>query len=358
MENNNNNIVEEKNSENQITPEDPLKLNQIINLQKPEIMKNEEKKEKEPEITPENNQENTPNDGDALQKQNINLGPKRHRRGKNEVSDRVYKCPDCDKSYLSGPALIIHRKTKHEYITETEKKTRGRPKKEDQQDNSLIAVKAKYNEFYNDERRKGMATLDGNTETGNDNIINVEIIKNNFNKIFKHCKAEDLLKNIEQVEDYPFYKLLINNWEKETPDLGKESYTYIIKGDNINVNSIELIQSPPLDDLFFLYLKNFSKKMSSDYFWFVNKYFVLLREFINQTKKDKVKEEYKTEEKKEYTQIFGAELIPECCNDFFLDFMEPKNFFGLNNDELIQLTQHFCFWLYSSKYAHSYLVII
>ena len=40
---------------------------------------------------------------------------KRHRRGKNEINDRNYRCPDCDKCYLSGPALTTHRKTKHGY---------------------------------------------------------------------------------------------------------------------------------------------------------------------------------------------------------------------------------------------------
>jgi hypothetical protein len=38
---------------------------------------------------------------------------KRDRRGKNEINDINYQCPDCDKCYLSGPALTTHRKTKH-----------------------------------------------------------------------------------------------------------------------------------------------------------------------------------------------------------------------------------------------------
>ena len=38
---------------------------------------------------------------------------KRRRRGKSEINDRKYSCPDCDKCYLSGPALTTHRKNKH-----------------------------------------------------------------------------------------------------------------------------------------------------------------------------------------------------------------------------------------------------
>ena len=67
----------------------------------------------------------------------------------------LYKCPECDKSYLSGPALVIHRKTKHNYMTENEK-IRGRPKKENQQDNSQNILLNKYNEFFRSETRKKM----------------------------------------------------------------------------------------------------------------------------------------------------------------------------------------------------------
>ena len=42
---------------------------------------------------------NSPNDNNN----NTEKG-KRHRRGKNEISERNYRCPDCDKCYLSGPA--------------------------------------------------------------------------------------------------------------------------------------------------------------------------------------------------------------------------------------------------------------
>ena len=55
---------------------------------------------------------------------------KRHRRGKSEINERNYRCPDCDKCYLSGPALTTHRKTKHGYGINGEKRARGRPRKE------------------------------------------------------------------------------------------------------------------------------------------------------------------------------------------------------------------------------------
>ena len=72
-------------------------------------------------------------------------------------------------------------------------------------------------------------------------------------------------------------------------------------------------------------------------------------------KKDNVKEEYKTATEKVFTQLFSAEGISDSFNDFFLDFMNPKKYFGLNESELIELAQHFCFWLFQHRYTHSFL---
>ena len=59
-----------------------------------------------------------------------------------------------------------------------------------------------------------------------------------------------------------------------------------------------------------------------------------------------------------YSEIYCAEEIPESCNDFFLEFMQPNQYYGLNEGELIELAQHFCFWLYLNKYTHSYLILL
>ena len=54
---------------------------------------------------------------------------RRKRRSKNEQEGRCFRCPDCGKSYLSQPALTNHKKTKHDYNINGEKKGRGRPRK-------------------------------------------------------------------------------------------------------------------------------------------------------------------------------------------------------------------------------------
>ena len=330
--------------------EDSKQNNESSNLQK-----DEDQIESHKEI--EQNKDTQVDMNNLPAKENINSASnnekgKRHRRGKNETTnERTFKCPDCEKCYLSGPALVIHRKTKHGYNNDAEKKNRGRPKKEEQQENSYQNAQNKYNNFLNDDNRKRKEEVEG----GEKEEINLELVKDNLNNIFRQCKNE-LFLNIDIIENYPFYQLIINNWDKDSPEFKNECLSDNIK--NENGNSTNKISSPPLDDIFFLYLKEFSSKTNKNYFWFINKFIVLFRECINLLKKGIVKEEYKTEKEKEYSQLFSAEGIPESCNDFFLEYMQPKNYFGLNENELIELAQHFCFWLYTNKYTHSYLTLL
>ena len=276
---------------------------------------------------------------------------KRQRRGKNEISERIYKCPDCDKSYLSGPALMIHRKIKHNYNKINENKTRGRPKKDYQLENSYNIAQNKYNSFLDNNIRKPFI----NDENKDINKITLEQVKNNLSDIFNQYKLE-LFQKIDNIENYSFYQLIINNWNKDKIELNMESFKdNYYNNDDKNTNHIKY-NAPSLDYVFILYLKELSISTNKDYFLFINKFIIFFREWINNKKRDIVKEEYKTEYKKEFTQLFSAEGIPDYCNDFFLEYLEINKFFGLNTDEFIELTQHFCFWLFLKKFSPNYLL--
>lgn len=284
---------------------------------------------------------------------------KRTRRGKSETTERIYKCPDCDKSYLSGPALIIHRKTKHNYNKSNENKARGRPKKEPQNENYFIIGQNQYNNFLNNKMRRKilLETSDnGNGNGNNDKTINTEQVKENLNNIFNQYKL-DIFSNIDRIENYSFYELVINIWDKEQIDLNMESYKDNFCN-NEKIENYKKYNSPSLDYIFILYLKEFCTQINKDYFLFMNKFIIFFREWINKFKQDIIREEYKTSNKNEYTQIFSAESVPDYCNDFFIEFMEPKEFFGLNNNEFLEIAQHFCFWLYLKKYSPNYIVPI
>ena len=286
-----------------------------------------------------NSQKNDSNNMNSVQK------TKRRRRGKDEIMDRNYRCPDCDKCYLSGPALTTHRKTKHGYGTEGEKRNRGRPKKDGQSDNMPITPLDKFNNFFKDENRKPDESL-------NDKIITTEIIKKYMENIFNQCK-NDLFQNLENVGKYSFYSLVVENWDKENPFLEKECYRAMQKKDEPLIK----IKSFTLDELFFMYLKEFAYKTNKDYFWFIIKFIVLFRECINLLRANFVQNNDDTS-KRWYSQIYNAETVPEICNDFFMDFMGPHNFFGMLKTELIELIQHFCYWLFSKQYTQSHLTLL
>ena len=268
---------------------------------------------------------------------------KRHRRGKNEISDRNYRCPDCDKCYLSGPALTTHRKTKHGYGNNGEKRSRGRPRKDCLNECIVNNPQNKFLYFFNEEHRKSF----------DDKIIDVDIIKNDLRIIFKQLQKE-LFNEIDDVEKYPFYQLIVDNWEKEEPNLVTECFNAINKLDE----PLNKIQSYNLDGIFFFYLKEFYKNANIKYFWFMIKFIVLFRECINKLRANLVKKEEQSETNKLYSQIYNSEYVPEICNDFVLDFMEPFDYFGLNKDELIEIIMHFCYWLYSKQYTQLHLSLI
>ena len=274
---------------------------------------------------------------------------KRHRRGKNEINDRNYRCPDCDKCYLSGPALTTHRKTKHGYGINGEKRARGRPRKEGINENIGTNPLNKFIFFFGEEHRKLVDEQD---------IISFDTIRQNIKTIFKQCK-ESIFNDIEDVEKYDFYNLIIDNWEKDEPEFEQECFSSIPLNMNVpikeNIENINIkAKSYNLDSIFFFYLKEFYKYVNKIYFWFILKFVILFREFLNQSKKNLIK----NGESKVYTQLYNAEIIPEMCNDFLLDFMESYGYFGLNKEELIELIQHFCYWLNIKGYTQSQLSLI
>ena len=85
------------------------------------------------------------------------------------------------------------------------------------------------------------------------------------------------------------------------------------------------------------------------------KFIILFRECLNQSKKNILS---KNEENKAFCQLYSAEIVPEMCNEFLLDFMEPYDYYGLNKDELIELIQHFCYWLNIKQYTQFQLSLI
>lgn len=330
------------------------KINSIQKDEKSVQKNNSNSPDKSAPPTPENELSQQNEEKDCQPQEKV----KRRRRGKNEIKDRKFQCPECEKCYLSGPALTTHRKTKHGNGGTKEKK-RGRPKKDDQTEGKQ-SMKDKFDSFFNaDYRKRNNQENQGENkdEEKEEKNVDIEKIKSNIKKIFEQCK-EEVFKDIENIDKYSFYNFIIENWEKEDEKLfpPEEKFCFNAQFEK-GVPPIKL-ESYNLDQLFFLYYKEFAKLANDDYLWFITKFIVLFRECINAKWKNLIKAENISENRTLYSQIYNAETVPEICNDFFLEFLQPYNNFGLDESELIKLIQHFCYWLYKNDYTKSQLTLL
>lgn len=323
-------------------------------------------------LSPSDNEHNSQEGGEAPQEK-----AKRRRRGKSEINDRKFLCPDCDKCYLSGPALTTHRKNKHGYGVMGEKeKKRGRPPKKEEGNEGNQNALNKFNSFFNDERRKKNNIQENKEEKkesskneenkDSENIkkevneekeIELNKIKGILTKIFQQCKKE-IFQDIENIDNYSFYNLIIKYWENSNENAFPPEEKFCFTAPEKKGEIPSKLDSFNIDQLFFNYLKEFSNKVNDDYLWFMFKFIVLFRECINLKKKHLIRSENQSENRKLYTQIYNAETVPEICNYFFLEFLQPYDYFGLLKEELIELVQHFCYWLYKNQYTQSHLTLL
>ena len=107
------------------------------------------------------------------------------------------------------------------------------------------------------------------------------------------------------------------------------------------------------DDILYEYLSTFKDKTNQNYFSLIIKFIILLREFYNDYKNKEIEEK----DKHEVTDSISAEELPDLCNNFYGDFLETNNFCGLKEEgnEIIEIIQHFCFWLFKNDYTKSKL---
>lgn len=112
------------------------------------------------------------------------------------------------------------------------------------------------------------------------------------------------------------------------------------------------------DEIFYEYLTIVKDSTNKSYFSLVLKFILLFRECLNLSMS---KKEVPYEDKKEFSQYGNTESLPELCNEFVADFLEPSNYFGIESEsdrcELIELIQHFCYWLFKNDYTKSKLTL-
>ena len=313
----------------------PLKKDQDEKSEKNSLIKSPKEKEKDSEPNPKNISLNS---SPSPQKPKT----KRHRRRKSIEDSRDFKCPECFRTYLSSSALKNHRRMKHNFGIENEKKGRGRPKKEFLEEEYMNQTRKDYNNFLEEKKKKKEENVD------------LSDIKGVFNDMFIRYR-NDLFEEVENIEKNTFYNLFKENWEKDNKtisnNLEKESYSSMLNCSP----SINIVNKPPIDCIFFQYIKYISNIIEKDYVVFIIKFIIIFRQYLNKEKQGLINSEHINEKKKEYTQIYDASVIPDFFNDFLMDFMENRNYFNLDKDELVKIIEYFCFWLFSEGYTDSHI---
>jgi len=231
-----------------------------------------------------------------------NENHKRKRRSKNDQTGRTAKCTHCDKTYLSDIALNNHVKTKHAHLVEIVARGRGRPRKMNNDGiTEGVSFETKYRDFFENINRKRI------NEESFDLLM---AAKEDFDNIYTKYK-DVLFKSIKSVDEFPLFGELVDK---------------------------------SCDSAFWKYIEYAYTKTSRDYFDFIFKFAVLFRESIN-IKRDNIN----------FTKTESSEIIPDSCNDYVSDFMEKYDSFGLDMNELIEIIQHFCHWLWENGFTTSRL---
>jgi hypothetical protein len=94
-----------------------------------------------------------------------------------------------------------------------------------------------------------------------------------------------------------------------------------------------------IDECMACYICDMFDKTNRKYFIFLVKFVLLFRDYI--------------------CNIMGGEFakgnkldgIPEFLNSFLTEFMEGFNYFGLSEQQFVDISQHFAYWLYEREFT-------
>ena len=160
------------------------------------------------------------------------------------------------------------------------------------------------------------------------------VINEVFDFVYKGKYFDKLFSHPKNYEENPILKNLYENAE------------IVTKKDQSKKNC---------NEAFYEYLREFKDKTNEKYFKFLLKFVLLFRECYDISKNKDIKEE----EKKSFTDILTPEDLPDICNEFYQEFLESNNFFDLNEidekNEIVEIIQHFCKWLFQKDYTESIL---
>ena len=164
-------------------------------------------------------------------------------------------------------------------------------------------------------------------------------------------KESKRLKHYSNFESHPFLKILIEHFNSPKTIEGEQTKCNLVFAD---------------------YLCKIAKIARRHILLKFVTYVTLFRECLNlsynnkNTKDDSNKENSVVKDISEtindqldYSELNNAEDAPDVSNEFVTDFLESDpNFFDLDKEEIIEITQNFCSWLYDNNYTCSKLSLI
>ena len=217
-----------------------------------------------------------------------------------------------------------HKKTKHpDLFKGLPQRGRGRPRKYPPK-NAGDFESTKYDIFFTLNQR--------GPEEGKSIDIN-SVVQNVFSFIYQSQTSDKLFSKPKTYKENP----ILNNLANESPISTKQK------------------NEKTCDEVFYEYLYTFKNKCNQKFLSLLIKFILLFRECYDISKTKDLKEE----EKKAVTCTLTPEGLPDLCNEFYGDFMEPNNFFGIydpeEKNEIIEIIQHFCIWLFKNEYTKSKL---
>jgi hypothetical protein len=60
----------------------------------------------------------------------------------------------------------------------------------------------------------------------------------------------------------------------------------------------------------------------------------------------------------EYCDINNSEVAPEVSNEFIIHFLDKRVHVGIERDDGIEYSRHFCHWLFINGYTASKLSLV
>ena len=205
------------------------------------------------------------------------------------------------------------------------KRGRGRPRKYPPKTSSDFES-TKFPTFFNAANRKAEENKNIDDEI-------TKLVQKVFDDIYNGKYKDKLFSHPENIENEP----ILNNLKNKAPisDKAKNERT--------------------CDEVFYEYLNTFKNIVNDKYFVLLTKFVILFRECYDCSKnKDK-----DPSQRIKYTDNTNAEGLPDLCNEFYGEFLEQNNFFDIEDqndrNEIIEIIQHFCIWLFKNEYTKSKL---